>query len=225
MTDNPNVGLEGAGGNQLPVSPKPIEEAPKSSQELLSLQKSLELLTKEVKGLQSRQDKSTNEVQRFMDEVRAKVANGMTLEDAEKSVHADRKAAEEKELLYKIAAKVGVDAPSAQAAGNGPSVTDETAKAIEALKLDPNDPEVAIALREGGGVLRLAEIAVKNANKPTPSPTGAPALGSAPAPTMTNERIEQLAAERNALYKEPSKNRAKIKAIEKQLTEAGVPID
>ena len=113
-----------------------------------------------------------------------------------------------------------------------PQVGDQRAAAVEPksdiakeLGLDENDPEVAAILREGADPLKLAKVAINMANKPTPSPTGAPGMVTPPAQTMTNDRIEQLAAERNALYKEPSKNRDKIKAIEKQLVEAGVKLD
>lgn len=214
MTDTPDVDETGAGGNQPPVSPSAIAGQALDPQELLKLRDDLELTRRELRGLQSGQDKTQNELQRFMGEIKAKVANGMTLEDAEKSVTAERQAVEDKDLLRRIAAKVGIDQPSTQAAGNGVSATDEVAKAIEFLQLDENDPAVVQARRNGATVLQMVEIAAQKAKQPTPSPSDAPALqGGVSVPKNEAAMIAEL----QEWQKEPSKHKEQIAARIKEL--------
>ena len=55
------------------------------------------------------------------------------------------------------------------------------------LGLDENDPEVAAILREGADPLKLAKVAIGRANKPTPSPTGAPGMVTPTAPPVDDQ--------------------------------------
>src|SRR5690348_10609473 len=110
MTENTNVGdqtLAGAGETtNSPVSPEkgqPIAGTTLSPQELLALKREVELTRKELKGLQSVQDKGQNEIQRFMAEVKKQMATGKSLEEAEAAVTENRKVQEKDDLLFKIA--------------------------------------------------------------------------------------------------------------------------
>jgi len=215
--ENPN--LEGAEGNQPAVSPeqgKSIAGQPQSSHELLELKKGYDRLEKELKGLQSRQDKSTNEVQRFMEEVKGQMAKGLSLDEAEQAVHANRKAAEKDELLYQIATKLGIGNSPQSVTGNNRNTADEVAGVFSEYNVDPNDPEAVplLELRGTDLVKAVSKLAIKRAKQSTPDSSEAPSIGgSAARTTNEDEKIRKLAE----LQKSPSKNREAIKALETEL--------
>src|SRR5688572_1136556 len=179
MAQTTNVGdqsQDGAGENtNSPVSPgsgQPIAGSPQSSQELLDLKREIELTRRELKGLQSRQDKELNETQRFMADVKKQMAGGKSLEEAEQAVIENRKVQEEKELLFKIARKVGVlDDVSQTTAGNGAVVTEGAAQVISELKLDANSADVISILGKGldpdRQELELRRLATRPRNQPS----------------------------------------------------------
>lgn len=164
-----NQPLEGAGGNQPPVSSgngNSIAGAPSSSQELLELRKLVETQGKELKGLQSRQDKEKNETQRFMDEIKAHTSKGKSLEEAESIVYAEREAKQKDDLLLRIAQKVGVlDQSSPNATGTSNQVTDEVEKIFAEYNVNPNDPEATAmyALRGADLIKAVSKLAIKRA--------------------------------------------------------------
>lgn len=215
--ENPN--LDGAEGNQPAVSPeqgKSIDGKPQSSQEFLELKQGYARLEKELKGLQSRQDKSTNEVQRFMEDVKGQMAKGLSLDEAEKAVHADRKAAEKDALLSQIAAKLGIGNSPQTATGTSANAADEAVSVFSEYSVDPNDPE-AIPLLELRGtdlVKAVSKLAIKRAKQSPPDSSEAPSItGNAPRAVNEDEKIRKLAE----LQKSPTKNRAAISALEKDL--------
>ena len=215
--ENPN--LEGAEGNQPAVSPeqgKSIAGQPQNSQEFLELKKGYDRLEKELKGLQSRQDKSTNEVQRFMEDVKSQMAKGLSLDEAEQAVHANRKAAEKDELLYQIATKLGIGNSPQTATGTSTNAADEVASVFSEYSVNPNDPE-AIPLLELRGtdlVKAVSKLAIKRAKQSTPDSSEAPSLTGGAARVMNDdEKIAKL----SELQKSPTKNRDAIKALEKEL--------
>jgi len=223
MTDATNVdstNLEGAAGNQPGVSQeqgKSIAGAPSTSQEFLELKKELELTRAEMKGLQSRQDKEKNEVQRFMEDVKAQMAKGKTLEEAEQAVHEHRKVVEKDELLYKIAQKVGVLGGSPQnVAGNGSNAADETAKVFEEYNVDPNDPEATPLLAlQGVELLRaVSKLALKRAKPQELDSSEATSLGSSPSGSANNDAIYAQIAD---LSKNYTVNKAKIESLQKMI--------
>jgi hypothetical protein len=232
MTDTSNVddpNPDGAGDNQSPVSPEKgnsIVGAPQSSQEFLELKKGYARLESELKGLQSRQDKDKNEVQRFMEDVKAHVAKGLTLDEAEQAVVADRKASEKEELLYKIAQKVGVlDNSPQNVAGNNSNAADEAAKVFAKYGVDPNDP-VAIGFTSLKGAelkAAVADYAFEKSKQPSLDSSAATSIqgSGGSAGKMTAEQAEAKYGEINVLYKEPTKNAAKIKALTKELADSG----
>ncbi len=226
----PNVetpNLDGAEGNQPAVSPKQgesIDGKPQSSQEFLELKQGYARLEKELKGLQSRQDKSTNEVQRFMEDVKGQMAKGLSLDEAEKAVHADRKAAEKDALLSQIAAKLGIGNSPQNATGTSANAADEAVSVFSEYNVDPNDPE-AIPLLELSGtdlVKAVSKLAIKRAKQSTPDSSEAPSLSSgAPKPAgiegLTNQYQKDMLAARG----KPSL----LKDIKEKARKAGVPVD
>jgi len=230
ITEQPNVDtpdLEGAGGNQPPVSQaqgKSIAGQPQSSQELLELRKIVERQEKELRGLQSRQDKEKNETQRFMDEIKAHVASGKSLDEAEKIVYADREAAEDKALLRRIAQKLELDNSSPSVAGNNAQATDEAAQVFTKYKVDMNDPGAVDFLSLKGAELKaaVADYAFTKSQQPTLDSSAATSLGSSPAPKAgmeaeTQKYIkEMLAAQGNKILG---------KSIKEKYRKAGVPVD
>ena len=223
--ENPN--LEGAGENQSPVSPeqgKSIDGKPQSSQEFLQLKQGYDRLEKELKGLQSRQDKSTNEVQRFMEDVKGQMAKGLSLDEAEQAVHANRKAAQKDDLLNQIAAKLGIGNSPQTVTGTSPNAADEAQSVFSEYSVDPNDPE-AIPLLELRGtdlVKAVSKLAIKRAKQSTPDSSEAPSLSSgAPKPAgiegLTNQYQKDMLAARG----KPSL----LKDIKEKARKAGVPVD
>ena len=185
MTDDTQTVVEstteGAAESQSAVSQKqekPIAGAPQSSQELSELNRKLVLLESELRGLQSRTDKNKDEVERFMEDVKARMASGASLEEAEKAVKQERKAAEKDDLLYKIAQKVGVLGNSSQ--GNA---TDEVAQVLERYGVSKNDPVASrfYDLKGDGLRIAVADYALEKAKIKPPDSSEAASLQGAPA--------------------------------------------
>ncbi len=229
-TEQPNVDtpdLEGAGGNQPPVSQaqgKSIAGQPQSSQELLELKQNYARLEKELRGLQSVTDTNKNEVQRFMDDIKAQVAKGKSIDEAEKIVYADREAAEDKALLRKIAQKLELDNSSPSVAGNNAHATDEVARIFNKFGVDMNDPAAVpfLSLKGAELVEKVAEYKIQKSQQPTLDSSAATSLGSSPAPKAgmeaeTQKYIkEMLAAQGNKILG---------KSIKEKYRKAGVPVD
>lgn len=229
-TEQPNVetpSLEGAGGNQPPVSQtqgNSIAGQPQSSQELLELKKIIEQQGKELRGLQSRQDKEKNETQRFLDEIKAHVANGKTIDEAEQIVNATRKDAEKDQLLYKIAAKLGLDESSPTATGTSANVTDDVTRIFKKFDVDMNDPAAVplLSLKGADLVEKVAELALSKTKQPTLDSSAATSLGSSPAPkagvdVLTEKYQKDMLAARG--------NKSLLKSIRETARKNGVPVD
>ena len=222
--ENPN--LEGAEGNQPPVSPeqgKSIDGKQQGSQEFLELKQGYARLEKELKGLQSRQDKSTNEVQRFMEDVKGQMAKGLSLDEAEQAVHANRKAAEKDELLYQIATKLGIGNSPQSVTGNNQKAADEAASVFQEYNVDPNDPE-AIPLLELRGtdlVKAVSKLAIKRAKQSTPDSSEATAItGNPPQPAG----VEKLTADYVKDMRSARGKPAELRAIKDKYLKQGVKV-
>lgn len=223
MDETQDVGI-GAEGTTTPPVSKPIESAPQQSQELLEIKKALELTRSELKGLQSRQDKEQNEVQRFMGEVKKRMAKGMSLEEAEQAVTAENQAAQKDELLYKIAQKVGVlDSPSAQSpAGNGLGQTVDVASTLSQYGLNENDPDVAAALASEKDVEKAAlRVALRRSKQPHADVSASTSAQGKPT-SPTNG--EQLKAEYIQKIRAARGQRREIKALQEEYSKKGVDI-
>ncbi len=218
--------VEGVGANGVtnsPVSPaKTIDGAPDQSQGRLNIEKELGLLRSELRGLQGRQDKEATEVQKFMGEVKKRMASGMSLEQAEQSITAEQTAAQKDDLLFKIARKVGVlDESPSNIAGNGSPVASDKASTLEMYNLDANDADVAEAIRGKSDPMELKlaalEVAYKRLTKPTPDASASTAVvqGRPTPKSDTGVLIDKL----SQLQKFPTQNKQEIAAIKKQLDE------
>ena len=155
-------------------------------------------------------------------------AHGLTKEDAINVVQQQDEDAETKRMIRELYQKNST--PTAGASGNVQASGGKVAEVVKEYGLDENDAEVIDIYRrysdpneQEKAALRLA---AKRANSTTPSLSAAPTLqGNPTGVRMTQQEVEQLSAKRNQLFKEPTKNRAEIKMIEKRLVEAGIPID
>jgi len=214
---------QGAGGaTNSPVSPaKTIDGAPDQSQGRLNIEKEIGLLRSELRGLQGRQDKEATEVQKFMGEVKKRMANGMSLDEAEQSITAEQQAAQKDDLLFKIARKVGVlDEPPSTPAGNGQPMASDAASTLQQYGLNANDPDVAEAIRGKSDPLEIKlaalEVAYKRATKPSPDASASTAVQGRPAPKSdTGAMIARL----QELQKFPTQNKQEIATLKKQLDE------
>ncbi len=236
MTEKTNVdtsNLEGAGGNQPPVSQEPgqsIAGAPQGSQEFLDLKRRLDLTEKELRGLQSRQDKATNETQRLLDDIKSQMADGKSFDEAQSAVLASRKAQEKDDLLYKIAQKVGVLDESSQTppAGNGTNATGSTAQVLSETGLDANTPEVIDLIAKYGSdpvkfAVHAGELKARRANSPQPSAAASPSL-QAP-PSGGSPSVEKLTEDYQKDMLAARGKPAELKAIKEKARKQGVPVD
>lgn len=237
MTETDVVGStdpNGAGANQAPVSQgsgQPIPPAP-NTQDFVS-KKDLENVVSQLKGLQSRQDKSTDTQARFMDEIRTKMSQGMSLDQAEKAVNSEAQARLKDDLLFQMAEKLGVQTPFSQQApvGNGSPVTVDKAKTLQEYGLSENDPDVAASIsgQEFKSVTELeafaGKVILKRQNKPQPDMSASTAAtGTPPASKMTEQVAEQKYEELGRMLLEPTKNKAKIASLKKELVDGGFKV-
>lgn len=210
------------GATNSNVSPaKTIDGAPDQSQVLLNIQKQLEQTRSELRGLQGRQDKETNDVQRAMGELKKRLDSGMSFDEAQKSIAADNEVAAEKALIRKIAEKVGVlDESPSTPAGNGQPMANDKASTLQQYGLDANDADVAEAIRGKSDPLEIKlaalEVAYKRATKPSPDASASTAVQGRPAPKSdTGAMIARL----QELQKFPTQNKQEIATLKKQLDE------
>ena len=220
MTTTPNVDDPEQTGEEVPTSISSEKgksiEAPQGSQEFLELKKKIELQSRELKGLQSRQDKEKNEVQRFMDEVKEQVGKGLSIDEAEQVVTENRKASEKDDLLYRIAQKLGlIDAPSRPV-----SVTKEAEKVLAKAGVNANDPAIAKLCLENSDpvdlAMKIGEYKAMLASKSTAtaadasSMSGKPPSGQPDVETLTNNYVKEmrgLTGGANALQRERVKGK------------------
>lgn len=219
---------QGAGGaTNSPVSPaKTIEGAPDQSQVLQKLQKDLELTRRELQGLQGRQDKETNEVQKAMGELKKRLDSGMSFDEAQKSIAADNEVAAEKAMIRRIAQKLDVlDESPSNTTGNSAPVASDKASALQQYNLDANDPDVAEAIRgKDGSELKLAvlEVALKRATKPVADVSASPTIQRRPTPpagvdALTADYQKEMIAARG--------NKTAIVATRDKYKKLGVPVE
>lgn len=228
-TETPNVetpSLDGAGENQTPVSQaqgKSIAGQPQSSQELLELKQGYARLEKELRGLQSVTDINKNEVQRFMDDIKAQVAKGKSIDEAEKIVYADREAAEDKALLRRIAQKLELDNSSPSVVGTNAHTTDEAAQVFTKYKVDMNDPGAVDFLSLKGAELKaaVADYAFTKSNQPALDSSAATSLGSSPAPKVG---VEGLTQEYKNKMRAARGNKSEIISLKNEYQKKGVDV-
>ena len=238
MTNDGQQFSEGSEGQPIPDdsagNDKPSSETvnvPKSEWE--QIQKTIKRLDDQTRSDKDRAVKGVREdlkgVQTQVDRVlQIMEAHGLTKEDAINVVQQQDEDAETKRMIRELYQKNST--PTAGASGNVQASGGKVAEVVKEYGLDENDAEVIDIYRrysdpneQEKAALRLA---AKRANSTQPSLSAAPTLqGNPTGVRMTQQEVEQLSARRNQLFKEPTKNRAEIKLIEKRLVEAGIPID
>jgi len=242
MTNDGQQFSEGSEGQPIPAdsagNDKPSSETvnvPKSEWE--QIQKTIKRLDDQTRSDKDRAVKGVREemkegfvgVQNQVNRVlQIMEAHGLTKEDAINVVQQQDEDAETKRMIRELYQKNST--PTAGASGNVQASGGKVAEVVKEYGLDENDAEVIDIYRrysdpneQEKAALRLA---AKRANSTTPSLSAAPTLqGNPTGVRMTPQEVEQLSAKRNQLFKEPTKNRAEIKMIEKRLVEAGIPID
>ena len=242
MTNDGQQFSEGSEGQPIPAdsagNDKPSSETvnvPKSEWE--QIQKTIKRLDDQTRSDKDRAVKGVREemkegfvgVQNQVNRVlQIMEAHGLTKEDAINVVQQQDEDAETKRMIRELYQKNST--PTAGASGNAQASGGKVAEVVKEYGLDENDAEVIDIYRrysdpneQEKAALRLA---AKRANSTTPSLSAAPTLqGNPTGVRITQQEVEQLSAKRNQLFKEPTKNRAEIKMIEKRLVEAGIPID
>ena len=151
-----------------------------------------------------------------MEDVKGQMAKGLSLDEAEQAVHANRNAAQKDDLLNQIAAKLGIGNSPQTATGTSANAADEAVSVFQEYSVDPNDPEAIpfLELRGADLVKAVSKLAIKRAKQSTPDSSEAPSItGNAPRAVNEDEKIKKL----SELQRSPTKNRDAIKALEKEL--------
>ena len=238
MTNDGQQFSEGSEGQPIPAdsagNDKPSSETvnvPKSEWE--QIQKTIKRLDDQTRSDKDRAVKGVREdlkgVQTQVDRVlQIMEAHGLTKEDAINVVQQQDEDAETKRMIRELYQKNST--PTAGASGNVQASGGKVAEVVKEYGLDENDAEVIDIYRRYSDPneqeIAALRLAAKRANSTQPSLSAAPTLqGNPTGVRMTQQEVEQLSARRNQLFKEPTKNRAEIKLIEKRLVEAGIPID
>ena len=227
MTDTPTVGgqtPEGA-GTPTPVSTetaKSIEGGNAELSKLLDakLNEVLKPVLSEVRGLQSRQDKSDKVNREFMDEYRKNLKAGMSEAEAEVTAQTtiDNRGAEKRRQDW-----IDQQIANSSSAGNG---TTDAAKVVAKYGLAENDPDVLPLLRTKSGTeleLAVANIALGRAKSPQPSAAAATSLtGGTPPKT---EGVEALTKDYQKDMLAARGNVSELKRIKEEARKRGVPVD
>lgn len=229
MTDNPNVGEQeqtGA-GSPNPVSSgtaKPIE-APQSSQEFQELRRELELTRKELKGIQSVQDKGDKRFREFLDEYEKNVANGMSKVEASSAAVTtlDSRSVEQKrnQLIDQlIERELGTSIRPV-------SASNEQEKVIAKAGVSANDPDVAKLIAENNDpidlAVKLGEYKTRLANRPAPSASDASPM---PANAGTGQvDVKQLTAQYQKEMVASQGKPAQAREVKEKYRKLGVPVD
>ena len=168
----------------------------------------LEAQDGEIRALKSGKDKAVDRLTKDvgpMKETLEKLAKYLGV-DEEKIRSAQREMIIDELYAEKFGGRQPEQPANGMAASQG-KAADANGIAKE-LGLDENDPEVAAVLREGADPLKLAKVAIAKANKPTPSPTGAPGMVTPPAAP-----VDDQAALMTAYQKEVAGLRGNVLAV------------
>ena len=216
MTDTTMESGQGSGtANSAPTGDKPTSQLDEAK--LLERIRSLVESTIEKK-LQSQKDRRFDKIEKTLGDfqpVLEKVKDLLTPEQLEK-VQRDLEWDEMKR-------RTGLSQTGQEQRGGSPQPAAVENSAVKALGLDENDPDVAAILREGGDTLRLAQVAIARASKPTPSPASAPAMGTPPPPS--DKSPEQVMKEyQGELAKIPRGNILAVSELQSRYRKLGLRI-
>ena len=213
----------GGGGQPDPsLSQTPAGNIDGNASQLLTQLESIvnsrfEGLTKELRGLQSRQDKSENTFLQELARLEQYEKKGLTREQAIAEMNqvdseAQWKSSLEKKLDDLLAGR-------SAGAGTQANAQQETGKVFESLGLDLKDPRVVLAASQKYDTPELARLAAYDlreqlSKSPNPNAAQDPSLnGNSPA----KGNFEALNAEYESLSGQPSKNMQRMAEIQKEL--------
>ena len=224
MTNETKVDDEVVGGGSgLPnqdLSSTNSESIPSQKVEDVNILKGeLETLKKELRGLQSRQDKGTSEISEILAEFKKQQKSGLDDTDAElaavSAIEKRNKAAKRDQALDLLIEKLNLGEVSEQLTGSKEVGASDYKKVISEFGVDPTSPDI-ISLIKGSN--DATELAIKlGKRKQSPAPTIAQAaavVGSPPPPPPSTAVLE---AEIASLLKTPSANKKRIDEIKKEL--------
>lgn len=224
MTDETKVEDEvvggGAGSPNQNLSSTNSESIPSQKVEDVNVFKTeLETLKKELRGLQSRQDKGTSEISEILAEFKKQKKGGLDDTDAEiaavSAIEKRNKAARRDQALDLLIERLNLGEVSEQLTGTKTGGADDYKKVISEYGVDATSPDI-IALIKGSN--DATELAIKlGKRKQSPPPTlsqAAATVGSPPPPPPSTAALENEIA---GLLKTPTANKKRIDEIKKEL--------
>lgn len=229
MTEtNPNVGsapVTGAEGTPNPaVSPQGTQPIGDVTQLFSSFESKfasqIDTLTKELRGLQSKQDKTGNDFTERLARLEQYEKRGLSRQEALAEMDADDESNKRYMTLEQRLAEI---AARLENGGTQSNRQQQVAQVFASKGLDPKDPRIAPFLVKDYSSPEAMELAAYRlreelASTPNPTPAQQASLTSAPAKSANlDELYNQLAV----AFKEPSKNRQLIKDLEVKIKEAG----
>lgn len=224
MTENPTVGGEGnVGASGTPNSQ--VSQTPQTpiqgdvTQLLTQLESRLEEkfgnITKEVRGLQSRQDKSENTFQQQLARMEQLTSKGLTKEEALSTMQK-----EDNEYQWRSSLEKKLDdilAGRIASAGTQANGQQKVAEVFAQVGLDPKDPRVAqhlVKSYETPEQMELAAYRLQRELASTPSPNSAQAASLQGQSQQVD--VNSLAAEYDQLAKNPTAKGATTRMAEIQ---------
>lgn len=227
MTDSQNVGSEGGNGasgtpNQN-VSTTPSNPIAGDVATLLSSLESkftsnFDILTKELRGLQGRQDKSDNKVNTFQEKL-ARLEQyekqGMTRQEAIAEMEADDKS---ESRWSSLESRIEQLATLLQNGGTLQNKGQTVTEVFASKGLDVQDPRVAqflVKQYKSPEEMELAAYRLKDelAKSPNPNPAQNASMQGGQGAISVQAKIERL----NALQQDPMRNQKEIKALTAEL--------
>lgn len=226
MTDQPNVGaVEGSGAADSPSqtvsssTTKPIEG---DAHQLLTVMESkFEALTRELRGLQSRQDKSETNFQQQLARFNQVKAKGNLSDEEAMSVLQQQDA--EQNRWQTLEAKLDQLAARLESSGIQEKRQQTVAEVFASKGVDVKDPRVAPYLvkeYKSDAERELAAYRLRDELASSPSPTQAQSASTTGTP-QAPANVDALFERYTALSKNYTVNRAEIEQIEKELKAAG----
>lgn len=225
--DNQDVGgggSQGAAGqedqNVSGQTQKPIEgDAPAWLSELKNeFTGRIEGLSKELRGLQGRQDRSDNQQSEFRNQL-AKFNQYKAQDMSDDEALAEMEADDRSETRWKTLEQKLDDLAKRLESGAQANTGNAAAKVFEAIGLDPKDPRVAAALTkryENADQVELAAYRLQRELAQTPNPSGAQGAALQGGSTSQTD-YNALAAEYEQLMVDPGANFQRLTEIQKEL--------
>lgn len=224
MTVDPTVGEAGSAGASGTPNPQ-VSQTPQTpiqgdvTQLLTQLESRLEekfgSITKEVRGLQSRQDKSENTFQQQLARMEQLTSKGLTKEEALSTMQK-----EDNEYQWRSSLEKKLDdilAGRIAGAGTQANGQQKVAEVFAQVGLDPKDPRVAqhlVKSYETPEQMELAAFRLQRELANTPSPNSAQAASLQGQSQQVD--INSLAAEYDQLAKNPTAKGATTRMAEIQ---------